>query len=109
MDQRALGMGGTRGRLYIKHPHLFKAYLLLEEDIRDLAATDDYRDSVDLRLEELKPFVPPAWMTEKMQKYMETLRNGGDPPPPPEIPPEALPEGPPEGHSEPSDAPPAPQ
>lgn len=21
---RALGMGGTRGRLYIKHPHLFK-------------------------------------------------------------------------------------
>uniref|UniRef100_A0A8C6J9N6 Deoxynucleotidyltransferase terminal-interacting protein 1 n=1 Tax=Melopsittacus undulatus TaxID=13146 RepID=A0A8C6J9N6_MELUD len=95
---KALGMGGTRGRLYIKHPHLFKyaadpqdkhwlaeqqhmratggkmAYLLLEEDIRDLAASDDYRDSVDLRLEELKPFVPPAWMTEKMQKHMETLR-----------------------------------
>ncbi|XP_021272629.1 deoxynucleotidyltransferase terminal-interacting protein 1 [Numida meleagris] len=130
---KALGMGGTRGRLYIKHPHLFKyaadpqdkqwlaeqqhmratggkmAYLLLEEDIRDLAATDDYRDSVDLRLEELKPFVPPAWMTEKMQKYMETLRNGGDLPPPPEIPPEAPPEGPPEGHPEPSDPPPAPQ
>ncbi|NWR81763.1 TDIF1 protein, partial [Centropus unirufus] len=63
---KALGMGGTRGRLYIKHPHLFKyaadpqdkhwlaeqqhmratggkmAYLLLEEDIRDLAASDDY-------------------------------------------------------------------
>lgn len=108
---KALGMGGTRGRLYIKHPHLFKyaadpqdkhwlaeqqhmratggkmAYLLLEEDIRDLAASDDYRDSVDLRLEELKPFVPPAWMTEKMQKHMETLRRGGDAPPP---------EGPPE-------------
>lgn len=45
------------------------------------------RDSVDLRLEELKPFVPPAWMTEKMQKHMETLRRGGDAPPP---------EGPPE-------------
>nr|XP_021137641.1 deoxynucleotidyltransferase terminal-interacting protein 1 isoform X2 [Columba livia] len=70
---KALGMGGTRGRLYIKHPHLFKAYLLVEEDIRDLAASDDYRDSVDLRLEELKPFIPPAWMTEKMQKHMETL------------------------------------
>ncbi|NXA18025.1 TDIF1 protein, partial [Ibidorhyncha struthersii] len=108
---KALGMGGTRGRLYIKHPHLFKyaadpqdkhwlaeqqhmratggkmAYLLIEEDIRDLAASDDYRDSVDLRLEELKPFVPPAWMTEKMQKHMETLRRGGDAPPP---------EGPPE-------------
>uniref|UniRef100_A0A8B9FQW3 Deoxynucleotidyltransferase terminal-interacting protein 1 n=1 Tax=Amazona collaria TaxID=241587 RepID=A0A8B9FQW3_9PSIT len=84
---KALGMGGTRGRLYIKHPHLFKAYLLLEEDIRDLAASDDYRDSVDLRLEELKPFVPPAWMTEKMQKHMETLRRGADAPPP-ESPPE---------------------
>ncbi|XP_065501734.1 deoxynucleotidyltransferase terminal-interacting protein 1 isoform X3 [Caloenas nicobarica] len=84
---KALGMGGTRGRLYIKHPHLFKAYLLVEEDIRDLAASDDYRDSVDLRLEELKPFVPPAWMTEKMQKHMETLRRGGDVP---------VPEGPPE-------------
>ncbi|XP_015737435.1 deoxynucleotidyltransferase terminal-interacting protein 1 isoform X1 [Coturnix japonica] len=134
---KALGMGGTRGRLYIKHPHLFKyaadpqdkqwlaeqqhlratggkmAYLLLEEDIRDLAATDDYRDCVDLRLEELKPFVPPAWMTEKMQKYMETLRNGGDPPPPPpEIHPEAFPEGPPVGHPEhpePSHPAPAPQ
>lgn len=45
------------------------------------------RDSVDLRLEELKPFIPPAWMTEKMQKHMETLRRGGDAPPP---------EGPPE-------------
>uniref|UniRef100_A0A674HPU0 Deoxynucleotidyltransferase terminal-interacting protein 1 n=1 Tax=Taeniopygia guttata TaxID=59729 RepID=A0A674HPU0_TAEGU len=108
---KALGMGGTRGRLYIKHPHLFKyaadpqdkhwlteqqhmraiggkmAYLLIEEDIRDLAASEDYRDSVDLRLEELKPFIPPAWMTEKMQKHMETLRRGGDVPPP-EDPPE---------------------
>ncbi|XP_030319064.1 deoxynucleotidyltransferase terminal-interacting protein 1 isoform X3 [Calypte anna] len=107
---KALGMGGTRGRLYIKHPHLFKyaadpqdkhwlaeqqhmratggkmAYLLIEEDIRDLAASDDYRDSVDLRLEELRPFIPPAWMTEKMQKHMETLRRGGDAAPPSEGP-----------------------
>lgn len=45
------------------------------------------RDSVDLRLEELKPFIPPAWMTEKMQKHMETLRRGGEVP---------VPEGPPE-------------
>ncbi|CAM5152261.1 unnamed protein product [Eretmochelys imbricata] len=103
---KALGMGGTRGRLYIKHPHLFKyaadpqdkhwlaeqqhmratggkmAYLLIEEDIQDLAASDDYRSSLDLKLEELKPFIPPAWMTEKMQKYMETLRYEGDPQPP---------------------------
>ncbi|XP_030389184.1 deoxynucleotidyltransferase terminal-interacting protein 1 isoform X1 [Gopherus evgoodei] len=103
---KALGMGGTRGRLYIKHPHLFKyaadpqdkhwlaeqqhmratggkmAYLLIEEDIQDLAASDDYRGSLDLKLEELKPFIPPAWMTEKMQKYMETLRHEGDSQPP---------------------------
>lgn len=36
------------------------------------------RDSVDLRLEELKPFVAPAWMTLKMQRHMETLRRGGE-------------------------------
>ncbi|XP_067856949.1 deoxynucleotidyltransferase terminal-interacting protein 1 isoform X2 [Heptranchias perlo] len=64
---KALGMGGTRGRIYIKHPELFKysadsqdkhwlgekhhmpatggkmAYLLIEDDIRELAASDDYR------------------------------------------------------------------
>ncbi|XP_008056127.1 deoxynucleotidyltransferase terminal-interacting protein 1 [Carlito syrichta] len=95
---KALGMGGTRGRIYIKHPHLFKyaadpqdkhwlaeqhhmratggkmAYLLIEEDIRDLAASDDYRGCLDLKLDELKSFVLPSWMVEKMRKYMETLR-----------------------------------
>uniref|UniRef100_G1Q0R8 Deoxynucleotidyltransferase terminal-interacting protein 1 n=1 Tax=Myotis lucifugus TaxID=59463 RepID=G1Q0R8_MYOLU len=95
---KALGMGGTRGRIYIKHPHLFKyaadpqdkhwlaeqhhmratggkmAYLLIEEDIRDLAASDDYRGCLDLKLEELKSFVLPSWIVEKMRKYMETQR-----------------------------------
>ncbi|KAK2496674.1 hypothetical protein MC885_002949 [Smutsia gigantea] len=95
---KALGMGGTRGRIYIKHPYLFKyaadpqdkhwlaeqhhmratggkmAYLLIEEDIRDLALSDDYRGCLDLKLEELKSFVLPPWMVEKMKKYMETLR-----------------------------------
>ncbi|XP_035752047.1 deoxynucleotidyltransferase terminal-interacting protein 1 [Egretta garzetta] len=76
---KALGMGGTRGRLYIKHPHLFKyaadpqdkhwlaeqqhmratggkmAYLLIEEDIRALAASDDYRGGPSWRAyEELR-------------------------------------------------------
>ncbi|XP_029075755.1 deoxynucleotidyltransferase terminal-interacting protein 1 [Monodon monoceros] len=50
------------------------AYLLIEEDIRDLAASDDYRGCLDLKLEELKSFVLPSWMVEKMRKYMETLR-----------------------------------
>ncbi|XP_029467465.1 deoxynucleotidyltransferase terminal-interacting protein 1 isoform X2 [Rhinatrema bivittatum] len=95
---KALGMGGTRGRIYIKHSDLFKyaadsqdkqwladnqhmratggkmAYLLLEEDIQDLAASDDYRDSPELKMEELKPFTAPPWMIEKMRKYMESMR-----------------------------------
>ncbi|KAL7990154.1 hypothetical protein Chor_010508 [Crotalus horridus] len=99
---KALGMGGTRGRLYIKHPHLFKyaadpqdkhwlaqeqymratggkmAYLLLEEDIQDLAASDEYRASQDLKLDELKPFTIPSWMIVKMQRYMKTLRSDGE-------------------------------
>ncbi|KAI5942551.1 Deoxynucleotidyltransferase terminal-interacting protein 1 [Manis javanica] len=95
---KALGMGGTRRRNYIKHPYLFKyaadpqdkhwlfeqhhllstegkmACLLIEENIRDLAASDDYRGSLDLKLEELKSFVLPSWIVEKMKKHMETLR-----------------------------------
>ncbi|XP_076208504.1 deoxynucleotidyltransferase terminal-interacting protein 1 [Aptenodytes patagonicus] len=134
---KALGMGGTRGRLYIKHPHLFKyaadpqdkhwlaeqqhmratggkmAYLLIEEDIGIWLPVDDYRDSVDLRLEELKPFVPPAWMTEKMQKHMETLRRGVDAPPPegppnPEEPPPGAPPGPPRAPNKAASHPPPP-
>lgn len=61
-----LGFGQTRGRLYIKHPELFKycgdqedkewlsrhnlmpavggkAYLMVLEDIQELAKTDEYR------------------------------------------------------------------
>uniref|UniRef100_A0A8C0DCV5 Deoxynucleotidyltransferase terminal-interacting protein 1 n=1 Tax=Balaenoptera musculus TaxID=9771 RepID=A0A8C0DCV5_BALMU len=32
------------------------------------------RGCLDLKLEELKSFVLPSWMVEKMRKYMETLR-----------------------------------
>ncbi|XP_062835338.1 deoxynucleotidyltransferase terminal-interacting protein 1 isoform X2 [Anolis carolinensis] len=106
---KALGMGGTRGRLYIRHPHLFKyaadpqdkhwlaeqhhmratggkmAYLLLEEDIKELASSEEYRGSLELKLDELKPFTAPPWMAQKMRKAMEALRCGGEgePPPPP--------------------------
>ncbi|KAF3855561.1 hypothetical protein F7725_016284 [Dissostichus mawsoni] len=90
---KALGMGGTRGRIYIKHADLFKyaadakdkqwlaerhhmratggkmAYLLIEEDIQDLARSDDYR------MDELKPFSVPVWMVEKMQRAMEAQRD----------------------------------
>lgn len=43
-----------------------------------------HRGSLELKLEELKPFVPPVWMTTKMRKYMETLRTEGEHLPPPE-------------------------
>ncbi|XP_056130080.1 deoxynucleotidyltransferase terminal-interacting protein 1 [Lampris incognitus] len=95
---KALGMGGTRGRIYIKHADLFKyaadaqdkhwlaerqhmratggkmAYLLIEEDIQDLARSDEYRDCPDLKMDELKPFSVPPWMVEKMQRAMEAQR-----------------------------------
>lgn len=96
---KALGMGGTRGRIYIKHADLFKyaadvkdkqwlaerhhmratggkmAYLLIEEDIQEVAHSDDYRDCPELRMEEMKPFSVPPWMVEKMQKAMDLQRD----------------------------------
>ncbi|KAG2461770.1 TDIF1 protein, partial [Polypterus senegalus] len=99
---KALGMGGTRGRIYIKHADLFKyaadpqdkhwlaerqhmratggkmAYLLIEEDVLDLAQSDDYRDCPELKLDELKPFRVPIWMIEKMQKTMDSMRTEKD-------------------------------
>ncbi|XP_073323901.1 deoxynucleotidyltransferase terminal-interacting protein 1 isoform X2 [Pagrus major] len=95
---KALGMGGTRGRIYIKHADLFKyaadakdkqwlaerhhmratggkmAYLLIEEDIQDLSRSDEYKDCPDVRMDELKPFSVPVWMVEKMQRAMEAQR-----------------------------------
>ncbi|XP_051932080.1 deoxynucleotidyltransferase terminal-interacting protein 1 [Hippocampus zosterae] len=96
---KALGMGGTRGRIYIKHADLFKyaadtkdkqwlaerhhmratggkmAYLLIEEDVQDLARGDDYKDSPDVKMDEMKPFCVPLWMVEKMQRAMEAQRD----------------------------------
>ncbi|KAH0619358.1 hypothetical protein JD844_019403 [Phrynosoma platyrhinos] len=139
---KALGMGGTRGRLYIKHPHMFK-YAADPQDKHWLAEQQHMRatggkmvsairlrrrrvwgagsagkqlhgcmgdflsakvfagtlflwdpsscgpgpvrqaGSSELKLDELKPFIPPPWMTMKVRKYMETLRNEGEQPPPP--------------------------
>ncbi|XP_077458038.1 deoxynucleotidyltransferase terminal-interacting protein 1-like [Stigmatopora argus] len=96
---KALGMGGTRGRIYIKHADLFKyaadtkdkqwlaerhhmratggkmAYLLIEEDVQDLARGDDYKNCPDVKLDEMKPFSVPAWMVEKMRRAMEAQRD----------------------------------
>uniref|UniRef100_A0A4W6FI71 Deoxynucleotidyltransferase terminal-interacting protein 1 n=1 Tax=Lates calcarifer TaxID=8187 RepID=A0A4W6FI71_LATCA len=96
---KALGMGGTRGRIYIKHADLFKyaadakdkqwlaerhhmratggkmAYLLIEEDIQDLSRSDEYKDCPDVRMDEMKPFTVPQWMVEKMKRAMEAQRD----------------------------------
>uniref|UniRef100_UPI0037E80CBC deoxynucleotidyltransferase terminal-interacting protein 1 n=1 Tax=Semicossyphus pulcher TaxID=241346 RepID=UPI0037E80CBC len=96
---KALGMGGTRGRIYIKHADMFKyaadakdkqwlaerhhmratggkmAYLLIEEDIQDLSRSDEYKDCPDVRMDEMKPFSVPLWMVEKMQRAMEAQRD----------------------------------
>ncbi|XP_054641753.1 deoxynucleotidyltransferase terminal-interacting protein 1 isoform X2 [Dunckerocampus dactyliophorus] len=96
---KALGMGGTRGRIYIKHADLFKyaadtkdkqwlaerhhmratggkmAYLLIEEDIQDLSRSDEYKDCPDIKMDEMKPFTVPQWMVEKMQRAMEAQRD----------------------------------
>ncbi|CAB1425327.1 unnamed protein product [Pleuronectes platessa] len=96
---KALGMGGTRGRIYIKHSDLFKfaadaqdkqwlaerhhmratggkmAYLLIEEDIQDLSRSDEYKDCPDVRMDEMKPFSVPSWMIDKMKRAMEAQRD----------------------------------
>ncbi|XP_038054793.1 deoxynucleotidyltransferase terminal-interacting protein 1-like isoform X2 [Patiria miniata] len=98
---KALGLGNTRGRLYIKHPDLFKysgdqddkqwlyehhlmpatggkAYMLLLEDIRELANTEEYRDNHLLAVTELKEFEVPEYILDKIKHYMEVNRTDGD-------------------------------
>uniref|UniRef100_A0A3B5QQ29 Deoxynucleotidyltransferase terminal-interacting protein 1 n=1 Tax=Xiphophorus maculatus TaxID=8083 RepID=A0A3B5QQ29_XIPMA len=70
---KALGMGGTRGRIYIKHADLFKCRRAA--DLWGGARCDEYRDCPDVRMDELKPFGVPPWMVEKMQRAMEAQRD----------------------------------
>lgn len=94
---KALGLGATRGRLYIKHPEVFKysgdqedkqwlyehnlmpatggkAYMLLVDDIRELADTDEYRSSPGLMLDEIVGFSVPDSMLLKMRTSMLAMR-----------------------------------
>ncbi|CAN7944648.1 unnamed protein product [Ixodes pacificus] len=94
---KALGLGATRGRLYIKHPEVFKysgdqedkqwlyehnlmpatggkAYMLLVDDIRELADTNEYRHSPGLLLDEIVGFTVPDHMLLKMQNAMLAMR-----------------------------------
>ncbi|XP_014675922.1 PREDICTED: deoxynucleotidyltransferase terminal-interacting protein 1-like [Priapulus caudatus] len=98
---KSLGLGATRGRVYIKHPELFKysgdaddkvwlceqklmpatggkAYLLIEQDIRDLAETNEYRSQPGLMLDILRGFTIPERMLVKIKLYMEAMRTDSD-------------------------------
>jgi len=94
---KALGFGQTRGRLYIKHPELFKysgdqtdkewlakanlmattggkAYLMVLKDILDLAESPEYSSHPKQQPGELVGFTVPDWMLEKMKAYIETAK-----------------------------------
>ncbi|XP_063221974.1 uncharacterized protein LOC134530758 isoform X2 [Bacillus rossius redtenbacheri] len=88
---KVLGFGQTRGRLYTKHPWLLKylgdqedkewlsrnnlmpsggkAYLMLLEEIRELAETEEYRNP-NLLLHELKGFEVPEFMLCKIRNFV---------------------------------------
>jgi len=94
---KALGFGQTRGRLYIKHPELFKysgdqtdkewlakaslmattggkAYLMVLDDILELAESPEYASHPKQQPGELVGFTVPEWMIEKMKAYIETAK-----------------------------------
>ncbi|KAL4223882.1 Deoxynucleotidyltransferase terminal-interacting protein 1 [Mactra antiquata] len=94
---KAMGFGATRGRLYMKHPELFKysgdqddktwlyehqhmpatggkSYLIVLDDVRDLALNDEYRDTPGITVESLSGFAVPIWMIEKMRIQMVAMR-----------------------------------
>lgn len=98
---KALGFGQTRGRLYIKHPELFKysgdqtdkewlakanlmattggkAYLMVLQDILDLVESPEYSAHPKQQPGELVGFSVPDWMIEKMRAYIETARTHPD-------------------------------
>nr|CAB3239355.1 deoxynucleotidyltransferase terminal-interacting protein 1-like [Phallusia mammillata] len=100
---RALGLGATRGRIYMKHPDLFKyagdhedkkwmvkhncmaatggknTFIMIAEDVLHLFKTE-YKDSPGTLSEELQFFKLPDFVLRKMQASMineKRLRLGG--------------------------------
>lgn len=97
---KVLGYGQNRGRLYVRHPDLMrysgdqedkdwlsrhnllpanggKAYLMVLEDIKELSSLDEYRNSPNLLLSELKGFEAPIFMVNKIRQFMEQVRTDG--------------------------------
>ncbi|TRY74770.1 hypothetical protein TCAL_09196 [Tigriopus californicus] len=94
---KALGFGQTRGRLYIKHPEYFKysgdqedkewlaknqlmtttggkAYLMVLEDILELAQSPDYASHPRQQPNELIGFTVPEFMLAKMKCFIDHLK-----------------------------------
>jgi len=94
---KALGFGQTRGRLYIKHPELFKysgdqtdkewlakanlmsttggkAYLMVLGDIMELAESPEYSSHPKQQPGELVGFTVPDWMIDKMKTYIDNAK-----------------------------------
>eukprot|EP00112_Aurelia_sp_Birch-Aquarium-sp1_P008024 Seg1877.5 transcript_id=Seg1877.5/GoldUCD/mRNA.D3Y31 product="Deoxynucleotidyltransferase terminal-interacting protein 1" protein_id=Seg1877.5/GoldUCD/D3Y31 len=88
---KILGFASARGRLYSRHPDLFKymadqddkqwlydnghmpitggkAFLMIADDIRNLATThQDYKDNLGITREDIKGFVMPTFMIQKVK------------------------------------------
>ncbi|WAR03559.1 TDIF1-like protein [Mya arenaria] len=94
---KAMGFGATRGRLYMKHPDLYKysgdqddktwlyehhfmpatggkSYLVVLDDIREIAISDEYKEQSGIVVESLVGFNVPMWMIEKMRLQMNAMR-----------------------------------
>jgi len=93
--QKILGFASQRGRLYVRHPRLFryladnedkeylskrghlptnagKSYLMLADDVRLLATSHpDYKDNLGIKAEDIKGFTIPEYMLKKMRTCMK--------------------------------------
>ena len=91
---KILGFASARGRLYIRHPQLFKylgdqddkmwlfdnghmpltggkAFLMLADDIRLLATSHpDYKDNLGIKKDDVKGFLVPEFVITKMKAHM---------------------------------------
>lgn len=90
---KALGLGATRGRIYMKHPELFKyssdpedkkwmvknncmmatggknTFILIADDIYDLL-DNEYKDSPHVMRDEMQVFKLPEFILQKMRNLM---------------------------------------
>lgn len=96
---KSLGFGLTRGRLYTKHPELFRyigdmedrtwlserglmppaggrAYLIIKEDIEQLIESDEYVNAPGVNADDMgQGFVVPQFMIDKMKSIMSNMRS----------------------------------